>query len=67
MGELKEWRCNECGQVVYAQDQPNGIRWKDGHVCSFSEYEEPCFSELDPARYADKEKMGEIIKGWPDV
>ena len=78
MGELKEWRCNECGQEVYAQDQPNGIRWTDGHVCSFSEYEEPCFSELDPARHmdtlaegmlADKEQaeLGEIIKGWPDV
>jgi len=65
--EFKEWRCNECGQEVYSADKPNPIRWSDGHVCSFSEYEEPCFSELDPARHMDKEKLGEMVKHWPDA
>ena len=67
MSELKEWRCNECGQEVLAQDQPDPFKWSDGHVCHFSEYEEPCFSELDPARHVDKEKLGEAIKNWPDA
>ena len=66
MGELKEWRCNECGQEVVSREEPNPIRWTDGHVCSFSEHEEPCFSELDPARNQRKE-LGGVIKSWPDV
>ena len=78
MGELKEWRFEECGQEVHSAEKPNPIRWTDGHVCSFSEYEEPCFSELDPARHMDtlaegmladkgQAELGEIIKHWPDV
>ena len=78
MGEFKEWRCNECGQEVFSAEEPNPIRWTDGHVCSFSEYEEPCSSELDPAYHMDRlaedmladrkqRGLGEIIKHWPDV
>ena len=65
--EFKEWRCNECGQEVFSTEKPNPIRWSDGHVCSFSEYEEPDFSELDPTRHMDKKKVGDTIKHWPDV
>lgn len=64
---FKEWRCNKCGQEVISAEKPNPIRWSDGHVCSFSEYEEPCFSELDPAYHMDKKKLGKTIKNWPDV
>ena len=64
--EFKEWRCNECGQEVVSKEKPNPIRWADGHVCSFSEYEKSDYSELDPARHQRKE-LGEVIKSWPDV
>jgi len=59
--EFKEWRCNECGQEVVSKEEPNPIRWADGHVCSFSEYEEPDYSELDPARHQRKELGKKIL------
>jgi len=64
--ELREWRCNECGQEVVAKEEPNPIRWADRHVCSFSEYEEPDYSESDPARHQRKD-LGKTIKSWPNV
>ena len=76
--ELKEWRCNECGREVISSEEPNPITWTNGHVCSFSECKEPCFSELDPACHMDtlaegmladrkQGELGDIIKHWPDV
>ena len=52
--EFKEWRCMECGHEVHATEKPQPIRWDDGHVCYFAEYEEPDYSELDPAWHQQK-------------
>jgi DNA-directed RNA polymerase subunit RPC12/RpoP len=27
--------CTKCGHEVLAKDQPQSIKWTDGHVCSF--------------------------------
>ena len=29
------WTCPKCGHLVLDQEQPQPIKWTDGHVCHF--------------------------------
>jgi methionyl-tRNA synthetase len=34
---MKEYYCTKCGHEIRADEKPQPVKWKDGHVCHFEE------------------------------
>jgi len=33
--EKNRWICQDCGTVVVSNENPQPLRWKDGHTCRY--------------------------------